>query len=96
MINLLMIYTYNWSPLKSPNAATRPSPRPKEPASRKAFPANRFVGKGHTASVRLIKVNKMTMSDGSITPVAILCWVEEGRSDKSVMLVGVVQTIHHT
>lgn len=44
--------TYNWSPLKSPNAITLPSAsRPIDPASVNEFPEKRFGGNGHIAAV---------------------------------------------
>ena len=44
--------TYNWSPLKSPNATTLPSvSSPRDPALSKALPLNRFGGNGHMADV---------------------------------------------
>lgn len=45
------IWTYNWSPLKSPNATILLSPvNPRVPASTNLVPVNRFFGNGQNAA----------------------------------------------
>ena len=50
------IKTHSWSPLKSPNATTLPSPlKPIAPASINEFPLKRFGGKGQMAILGVIR-----------------------------------------
>lgn len=55
---------HKWSPLKSPNAITLPSPlsRPRVPAGTSALPEKRFGGKGQSAVVGAANSATLTMN----------------------------------
>lgn len=67
----IVIQTYNWSPLKSPNATIRPpSFNPMEPACMREFFVNRLGGKGHIDDTGDInrRVLKRAGNDGLLIP----------------------------
>lgn len=62
--------THSWSPLKSPNATTRPSPlNPKEPASINEFPLKRFGGNGQMATVGKTRQATTIKSEVAVAPL---------------------------